>query len=124
LLRDAVAREAARSSLRSVARELAMSPNGVRDFVQGAMPRGATRLKVERWLVSQGRIARPPNVGQFVRLLNELAGDLSPTQAVQMGRHLAALLVESYEERRLAPPPWVRQLVRYYEPPRTAGDVA
>jgi len=46
-----------------------MSPNGVRDFVQGAMPRGATRLKLERWLVSQGRIARPPNVGQFVRLL-------------------------------------------------------
>src|SRR2546430_11439404 len=75
-----------------------MSPNGVRDFVQGAMPRGATRLKVERWLVSQGRIARPPNVGQFVRLLNELAGDLSPTQAVQMGRHLAALLVESRSE--------------------------
>src|SRR5437016_4022574 len=96
-----------------------MSPNGVRDFVQGAMPRGATRLKVERWLVSQGRIARPPNVGQFVRLLNELAGDLSPTQAVQMGRHLAALLVDTYVERRLDPPPRVGPLGRYYAHPRT-----
>jgi hypothetical protein len=125
LLRDAVARAAVRSSLRSVAREVSMSPNGVRDFVQGATPRGATRLKLERWLVSQGRIARPPNVGQFVRLLNELAGDLSPKQAVHMGRHVAALLVESYEERRLMPPGWVQQLVRHYEPPsRTAGDVA
>ena len=102
-----------------------MSPNGVRDFVQGAAPRGATRLKVERWLVSQGGMARPPNVGQFVRLLNELAGDLSPTQAVHLGRHLAGLLVESYEERRLTPPRWVRELVRYYRPAdRAGGDVA
>jgi len=102
-----------------------MSPNGVRDFVNGAMPRGATRLKVERWLVSQGGIARPPNVGQFVRLLNEVAGDLSPKQAVQMGRQLASLLVESYEERRLAPPGWVRELQRHYQPPAgTAGNVA
>lgn len=93
-----------------------MSPNGLRDFVQGAVPRGATRLKVERWLVLQGRTARPPNVSQFVRLLNELAGDLSPEQAVQMGRHVAALLVESYEERRLAPPRWVQDLVRHYVP--------
>jgi hypothetical protein len=102
-----------------------MSPNGVRDFVQGAMPRGATRLKLERWLVSQGGIARAPNVGQFVRLLNELAGDLSPKQAAQMGRHVVALLVESYEERRLVPPGWVRELLRHYRPTAgTAGDVA
>jgi len=102
-----------------------MSPNGVRDFVQGATPRGATRLKVERWLVTKGGIERPPNVGQFVRLLNELAGDLSPTQAFELGRHLAGLLVESYEERRLAPPRWVRELNRYYRPAdRTGGDVA
>ena len=118
LLRDAVAREAAQSSLRRVAIALSMSPNGVRAFLRGATPRSATRTKLERWLAGKGRGRRPPNVGQFVRLLNELSGDLSPTQTVQMGGHLAALLLESYETRRLAPPAWVQELVHMYEPPR------
>jgi len=121
LLRDAVAREAGQVSLRRVAKEISMSPNGVRDFLHGATPRSATRTKLERWLSSKGRVTRPPNVGQFIRLLNEVSGDLSPQQTEQMGRHLAALLVESYEVRRLAPPRWVRELVRHYEPRAGTG---
>src|SRR6266513_656832 len=74
----------------------------------------------------QRETSRPPNVGQFVRLLNELAVDLSPKQALEMGQGLAALLVESYEIRRLSPPRWVRDLVRHYEsrPRKAASDVA
>ena len=65
-------------------------------------------------------------MGQFVRLLNELAVDFSPEQTVQLGRAIAALLVESYETRRLVPPPWVRELLRHYRPRRgkAAGEVA
>ena len=83
-------------------------------------------MKLERWLAGQGEISRPPNVGQFVRLLNELAVDLSPKQALEMGQGLAELLVESYEIRRLSPPRWVRDLVRHYEsrPGKAASDVA
>jgi len=92
-----------------------MSPNGLRDFLHGATPRSANRVKLERWLAAQGQISRPPNVGQFVRLLNELAVDLSPKQALELGRSLAGLLVESYEMRRLSPPRWVRDLLRQYE---------
>src|SRR5438552_16565610 len=68
LLRDGLGREAASLSLRGVAREVGMSPNGVRDFLQGAIPRSATRVKLERWLATQGKITRPPNVSQFDRL--------------------------------------------------------
>ena len=126
LLRDGLARQAAQFSLRRVAREVGMSPNGLRDFLHGATPRSANRVKLERWLAAQGQISRPPNVGQFVRLLNELAVDLSPKQALELGRSLAGLLVESYEMRRLSPPRWVRDLLRQYESRsgKQASDVA
>ena len=126
LLRDGTAREAARYSLRRVAREVGMSPNGLRDFLEGATPRSATRAKLERWLADQGTVTRPPNVGQFVRLLNQLAVDLSPDQKRQFGRAIGQLLVESYETRRLSPPRWVQVLLRHYRPPRAraASDVA
>src|SRR2546430_14203193 len=69
LLRGGLGREAASLSLRGGAREVGMSPNGVRDFLQGAIPRSATRVKLERWLATRGKVTRPPHVGQFVRLL-------------------------------------------------------
>src|SRR5256885_2492437 len=71
------------------------------------------------------RVSRPPNIGQFVRLLNELSGDLSPKQTMQMGRQVAELLVESYTARSLAAPTWVHDLRRHYESPGApTGDVA
>lgn len=126
LLRDGMAREAARFSLRRVAREVGMSPNGLRHFLRGAIPRSATRVKLERWLAGQGKVTRPPNLGQFVRLLNDLAVDLSPAQTLELGRALAELLVQSYEARRLSPPRWVRDLLRHYRTGRgkAASEVA
>ncbi len=126
LLRDAVAREAARLSLRSAAREVSLSPNGLRNFLNGSAPRTSTRAKLERWLAVQGRVTRPPNVGQLIRLLDELSGDLSPQQTVQLGRDVAALLAEAYEARRLSPPRWVQELVRHYRARRgkAASEVA
>src|SRR4030088_2517231 len=78
LLRDAVGRETARLSLRRAAAEVSISPNGLRNFLSGSDPRSATRVKLERWLGGRQRVSRPPNVGQLVRLLNELAGGLPP----------------------------------------------
>ncbi len=103
-----------------------MSPNGLRDFLGGALPRSATRAKLEQWLASQGQVTRPPNMGQFIRLLNHLAVDLSPDQTKQFGRAIAELLVESYEVRRLSPPRWVQALLRHYRPLRgkAASEVA
>jgi len=124
LLRDGLAREAAQFSLRRLARETGLSPNGLRDFLRGSSPHSATRTKLERWLAAHGTVTRPPNVGQFVRLVNELAVDFSPEQTARLGRAVAAGLVESYETRRLTPPRWVRELVRHYRPRRGKGEVA
>jgi hypothetical protein len=114
LLRDAVGRETARLSLRRAATAIAISPNGLRNFLSGSEPRSATRTKLERWLAGQGRVTRPPNVAQLIRLLGELSGDLSPQQTMQMGRDIAALLAEAYETRRLSAPRWVQELLRHY----------
>src|SRR5256884_8979315 len=112
LLRDAVGRETARMSLRRAAAAISVSPNGLRNFLSGSAPRSATRAKLERWLADQGRTSRPPNVGQLVRLLNELSGDLAPHQTTQLGREIARLLADAYEAPRLSPPRWVQDLLR------------
>jgi len=112
ILRDGVAREAARVSLRQAAREIGTSPNGLRNFLNGASPRLVTRGKLEQWLAKQTTSSRPPALGQLVRLLNEIAADLSPQQATALGRNISTLLEAAYEERRLTPPKWVRELSR------------
>lgn len=115
LLRDAVAREIAELSLRGAAKQIAVSPNGLRNFVNGSVPRSATRAKLERWLASlDHRSARPPTVGHLVRLLSELSADLSPQQTVMLGRNISALLADAYEARRLSPPNWVQDLLRHF----------
>jgi hypothetical protein len=127
LLRDAVERETARLSLRGTAKQIAISPNGLRNFLLGADPRSATRAKLEAWLATQGHgSARPPSVGHLVRLLRELSGDLAPQQTVLLGRNIASLLAAAYEERGLAPPRWVQDLLRHYRAPATKreSDVA
>src|SRR2546428_12892128 len=103
-----------------------MSPNGVRDFLQGAIPRSATRVKLERLHTTRGKVTRPPNVGQFVRLLSELSVDLSPGQTLELERALAELLVQSYDARRLSPPRLVQELLRHYRARRgkAASEVA
>src|SRR5438045_9639322 len=104
LLRDAIGRETARMSLRRAAAAISISPNGLRNFLNGSAPRSATRAKLERWLASQERPSRPPGVGQLVRLLSELSADLSPQQTEQLGRAITALLADAYTARRLSSP--------------------
>lgn len=123
LLREAIERETARISLRRAAREIAISPNGLRNFLNGSAPRTATRAKLEGWLASQDhRGARPPNVGHLVRLLTELSGDLAPQQTALLGRNIASLLTEAYEARSLTPPRWAQELLRHYRGRRGKSD--
>jgi len=113
-------------SLRRAAAAISISPNGLRNFLNGSAPRSATRAKLERWLAEQQHVSRPPNVGQLVRLLNELAGDLSTEQTAALAGDIAGLLATGYEARRLSPPRWVQELLRHYRVRRgkTASEVA
>ena len=117
VLRDAVALAITELSLRGAAKEMGISPNGLRNFINGSAPRSATRAKLERWLASlDHRTVPPPTVGHLVRLLTDLSGDLSPQQTVLLGRSISAVLADAYEARRLSPPRWVQDLLRHYRP--------
>src|SRR5258708_24885305 len=105
LLRDAIGRETARLSLRRAAAEISISPNGLRNFLNGSAPRSATRTKFERWLAGRQRVTRPPNVGQLVRLLNELAGGLSTQQTSALAGDISGALSPPVETAPLSPPP-------------------
>jgi len=113
-------------SLRRAAAEISVSPNGLRNFLNGSVPRTVTRTKLERWLAGRQRVTRPPNVGQLVRLLNELAGDLSSQQTAALAGDIAGLLANAYEARRLSPPRWVQEFLRHYRARRgkAASEVA
>src|SRR5690348_3982561 len=112
VLRDAVALAITELSLRGAGRQIGISPNGLRNFLNGSAPRSATRAKLERWLASlDHRSVPPPTVGHLVRLLTDLSGDLSPQQAVALGRSISAVLAEAYQARHLAPPRWVKDLL-------------
>src|SRR2546425_11674947 len=77
-----------------------------RNFLNGSVPRSATRAKLERWLADQQHVSRPPNVGQLVRLLNELAGGLSTPQTAMLAGDIAGVLPHAEETPPLVPPPW------------------
>jgi len=117
VLRDAVTLAITELSLRGAAEQMGISPNGLRNFINGSAPRSATRAKLERWLASlDHRTVPPPTVGHLVRLLTDLSGDLSPQQTVLLGRSISAVLADAYEARRLSPPRWVQDLLRHYRP--------
>lgn len=127
VLRDAVALAITELSLRGAAKEMGISPNGLRNFINGSAPRSATRAKLERWLASlDHRTVPPPTVGHLVRLLTDLSGDLSPQQTVLLGRSISAVLADAYEARCLSPPRWVQDLLRHYRPRRAkeSGETA
>lgn len=119
LLRDAVARQLTTISLRQAASGIGLSPNALRNFLAGAEPRATTRAKLERWLATRRTDERAPRVGDLVRLIGELAGDLSPAQAAALGRETARFLLDAYQARRIVPPRWVRELASHYHAPRS-----
>ena len=120
-LREAVARELATRSLRRAAAEIGLSPNGLRNFLTGAIPRGGTRARLEAWLAVQGPRAAGPHVGSLVRLLGEIGADLPARDRAALGQDVAELLLRTYRQRKVPPPRWVRELVSHYRAhPRAA----
>ncbi len=105
-------------SLRQAAAEIGLSPNALKNFLAGAEPRATTRAKLERWLGDRKTQEPGPQIGDLVRLIGDLAVDLSPAQAASLGRETARLLVEAYQERHLPPPRWVRELATHYRASR------
>lgn len=114
LLREVVDREAAGMPLRHASYEIGVSPNGLRNFLNGAVPRPATRMKLERWLADRPARHVGPDLGDLLRLLDAVGADLSPGQLRKLSAELADHLLVAYRERRRPAPKWVRELAAHY----------
>ncbi len=103
-LRQAVAGSVSATSLRQVARDVGMSPSGLRKFLSSASPYSATRRKLERWYVRRGSA---PDVHSALAALEVLVQDLPPAERIRgMERILKGL--ERSRTGRL--PGWIKQL--------------
>jgi hypothetical protein len=116
-LRDAVEGGVANSSLRSVAREVGMSPSGLQKFRDGAQPYAATRLKLERWYVREAaQYGRGPGTGSALAALQILTHDFPSSQQKQVTGEILGVLEAAYHRRRLRPPGWLVELRRTLAP--------
>jgi len=106
-IRDALRSAIERTTLRSVALRVGMSPTGLQEFVAGANPYGKTREKVRFWFYREaGFSSIAPD--DAARLLRRLVGTLPEPE-----RGVARLLdcVESaYRESGMYSPEWVKRV--------------
>ena len=83
-LRRALTGSVSASSLRQVARDVGMSPTGLKNLLDGARPYSATRRKLECWYVRGGHM---PDVHSALSALEVLVQDVAPDERTQaMGR--------------------------------------
>jgi transcriptional regulator with XRE-family HTH domain len=99
------------TSLRQVAREVGMSPTGLRKVLSGASPYAPTRAKLERWLVREAaasprlRDATSGRAALDLLLAGIPAGERSAASA-----ELVAMLRALHERLEIEVPAWLGEL--------------
>jgi|SRR5690625_303343 len=110
-LREAVEGGVRSRSLRSVAREVGMSPSGLQKFLDGSRPYSGTRRKLERWYVREAaRYEGGPGVGTAAAALQVLTQDLPTEVGRKTSVEILDLLDTVYRRRRRPSPSWIATL--------------
>jgi hypothetical protein len=106
------------TSLRRVAREIGMSPTGLRKFLDGTEPYTPTLHRLRVWFV---RFAATPagevSHEEASAALAILTHDLSPTPRRMAAQGMLDLLARGYEVSGRARPAWVADLREEYPGP-------
>ena len=104
-LRVAVRSRVGRSTLRAVAREVRMSPTGLRNFIDaGTAPYAPT---IERLRIWYHQRTTPKEFGS-TSLLQPFFASMPEGEHPSAVRELAHALVEIYERRNTSVPAWIR----------------
>ena len=110
LLDDAVRR----TSLRSTAREIPMSPTGLRGFLDGAVPYVKTVERIRGWVLRTSPTKHiPPNLlaSALLSVTREVPVDKQPEARARLLATVKAIHVDI----GLAPPPWLEAVARLME---------
>lgn len=111
-LREMVSIRVQATSLRSVARQVGMSPSGLEKFLQGGMPYSGSRRKLYDWYTREGSQLRSDLTadgiaGALGRLVQELPG--AHRDQAMVG--VLGVLMEAYDAQG-AVPAWLSDLAQ------------
>ena len=115
-LREAAVARVENSSLRGVAREIGMSPMGLRNFLHGTEPYAPTLRRLRNWYVKYaalrtGNVHTEDATAALAVLVHDLAADPRRETAVTV----LDAVGRGYEKSGVVTPAWVTQLRTQYE---------
>lgn len=112
-LREAVTIRVQATSLRSVARQVGMSPSGLDKFLTGGMPYQKSRRKLFDWLSRErGNLGAEHTVDGVAAALASLVRDLPPDRRERALHALLDTLRGLYDTHIDHAPPWLAELTR------------
>ena len=120
-LRETVALRVQATSLRTVARQVGMSPDRLERFLAGEMPYSSSRRRLQQWWTRQSSRPRTDVTVEGVEVaIGALVRDLPPEHRVAAIRRVVAALQRVYAEQASEPPEWLERLVEIWS--RSGGD--
>lgn len=122
-LREAVLARAENTSLRNVAREVGMSPTGLKKFLQGTSPYSPTLRRLRIWYVQYAARSSSGLEYQDARAaLTVLMHDLTPEARRSTTHRFISSLARGYDDSGISPPSWIAELNAIDEPAPTPAD--
>lgn len=118
-IRVALNREIGNSSLREVARQVDMTPTGLRGFLDGTVPYGPTLIRLRDWYYrwQNGSGLTTDDVDAVVhRLLRRLPDPAAGVAAV------TDVIANLHRAANIAAPPWLEELRSRYAPACPPGE--
>jgi hypothetical protein len=116
-LRTAVIERVERTSLRSAAREIGMSPTGLRKFLDGNMPYTKTLHRLRKWYLQHAADSRYDITEEDAfAALRVLVHDLPEPVQAQTIQGMLECMEESYTRSHKDVPAWVAELRERFGP--------
>ena len=112
-LREAVTIRVQATSLRSVARQVGMSPSGLDKFLSGAMPYQKSRRRLFDWLTREhSKLGADVTTDAVAAALGSLVRDLPPDRRGRALDTLLHTLRGLYGEHSDTSPPWLAEITQ------------
>ncbi|HEX6751782.1 MAG TPA: hypothetical protein VF092_31095 [Longimicrobium sp.] len=110
-LRETVATRVQATSLRSVARQVGMSPSGLEKFLSGGTPYARSRQKLQDWAEREGTRPRSDLTVEGVEVaIGALVRDLPPEHRLEAIRRVVRSLQRVYDAQGPGRPEWLDRL--------------